>query len=465
MLFTRDLRLHDHPGLSEACRTGEVVPAFVWDPDLAAASPNRARFLAESLVDLEQALRQRGSRLLLRRGPVAEGAAQLAAEARCDRIFLTADAGTYPTARLERLNRLAAARGIGVEPFPGHAVVEPGTIAPAARSSYRVFTPYWRAWRAVEWRRPLPAPPSIPTPPDLDPGARPDPSRNLPTASDLPPGGSHAGRRSLSRFLRDELGNGRLRNDLAADATSRLSPYLRFGCVSATEVAHRVERAGGDQWFLRQLAWRDFYSQLRVELPELTRRDLRAPPDGPRVPDGELFAAWAEGRTGFPLVDAGMRQLLGEGWMHNRARMVTASFLVRRCGIPWQEGARHFLAHLVDGDPASNAGGWQWAAGTGTDPRRSRPLNPVRQAARFDPTGAYTRRYVPELAGLPTHLVHAPWLNPSRARSLRYPAPVIEVAGMGIREPIRSDPARTSSPRYVPGTPRREALEENAAPA
>jgi deoxyribodipyrimidine photo-lyase len=227
-----------------------------------------------------------------------------------------------------------------------------------------------------------------------------------------------------------------LRDDMAADATSRLSPYLRFGCLSANELAALASARPGGDALVRQLAWRDFYGSLLAHDPTIAWRDYRQPPaDVPEPPEFAPYAfeCWTKGRTGIPLVDAGMRQLLREGWMHNRARMVTASFLTRRLGVPWQEGAAHFARWLVDGDPANNSGGWQWVAGTGTDPRRSRSFSPVRQAERFDPRGAYIRRYVRELADVPTPLLFAPWRDPAVLRDTGYPSPVIEVPAPNVR--------------------------------
>jgi deoxyribodipyrimidine photo-lyase len=293
-----------------------------------------------------------------------------------------------------------------------------------------MFTPYLRAWGERPRRSLLPVPPRVVVPPDLEPGPRPEPASVSPDALDGPRGGERAGRRRLHAFLGRELsGYADGRDDLAAEATSRLSPYLRFGCLSATEVAARAAPVPGSGAFIRQLAWRDFFLQLLADDPTLAWRSLRDPVGvaPPPVAPQRALEAWREGRTGLPLVDAGMRQLRREGWMHNRARLVTASFLTRRLGIPWQEGARHFARLLTDADPANNAGNWQWAAGTGTDPRRTRTLNPVRQARRFDPAGDYVRRYVPELAGAATALVFAPWKDRALLRRAGYPMPIVDV--------------------------------------
>jgi deoxyribodipyrimidine photo-lyase len=220
------------------------------------------------------------------------------------------------------------------------------------------------------------------------------------------------------------------RDELAADGTSRLSAYLRFGCVSPLELALAARSAPGGADFCRQLAWRDFFHQVTAAFPDLARVDYR--PRGPRswADDPDALDAWRAGRTGIPIVDAGMRQLAAEGFMHNRARMITASFLTRTLGIDWRHGYRHFAELLADGDVANNAGNWQWVAGTGNNPRPGRVLSPLRQAARFDRDGGYVRRYVAELAGLDASHVHTPWRLPdARRRQLGYPAPVAGVPG------------------------------------
>jgi deoxyribodipyrimidine photo-lyase len=250
----------------------------------------------------------------------------------------------------------------------------------------------------------LPAPGRIVLPEDLDRGRLPEPGEPDvgATAPDLPRGGETAGRRRLEAWLDDGLSRyGELADVLAADATSRLSPYLHFGCVSAGEVVARAAGREGAEPFVRQLCWRDFNHQLLAARPETAHEDLRPRAAGWRD-DAEGLAAWREGRTGYPLVDAGMRQLQREGFMHNRARLVAGSFLTKHLGIDWRRGAAHFFEQLVDGDVANNTGNWQWVAGTGTDSRPNRRLSPQRPAERFDPDGAYVQRYLPEL-GTPAY--------------------------------------------------------------
>ncbi|HEU4356293.1 MAG TPA: deoxyribodipyrimidine photo-lyase [Actinomycetota bacterium] len=431
VLFTRDLRVHDHPTLTEAIRSsGEVVPLFVLDPALQLVSPNRSRLLVDGLHDLDRSLRERGGRLMLRHGDVAETTVAVARALRVDRVFVTADVSATARRRERRLAEGLATDGIELRVISGNAIVEPGDLAPVGRSAYRVFTPYHRAWVAAPRRSVLRAPPRVPVPADVVSDPLPDPRSVAVEALELPTGGERAARRRLATFLRNGASTyDVVRNDPAADGTSRLSPYLRFGFVSANEVAQRAAQVPGAAGFVRQLAWRDFFGQLLWHDPRLAWEDLREAPASalPSVPPEQALGLWKEGMTGLPLVDAGMRQLRREGWIHNRVRMVVASFLTRRLGVPWQEGAEHFARHLVDGDPANNAGGWQWVAGTGTDPRRSRSFNPVRQARRFDPGGDYVRRYVAELRGLEGSLVSAPWRHATLLQSRGYPEPVCPV--------------------------------------
>jgi deoxyribodipyrimidine photo-lyase len=232
-----------------------------------------------------------------------------------------------------------------------------------------------------------------------------------------------------------------LHDDLAADATSRLSPYLHFGCLSATELAHRVsERAGPSaQPFLRQLAWRDFYHQVLAARPQAATREYRTRNDRWRH-DQDVLHAWCTGRTGYPVVDAGMRQLAREGYLPNQARLIVASFLVKSLYQDWRLGARHFAQLLADADVANNAMNWQWIAGTGNDTRPNRVLNPLRQAERFDPQGDYVRRYLPELAELEGAAIHRPWVLPEpQRRRLDYPDPIVDLRG--VRRDGLSPPA------------------------
>jgi deoxyribodipyrimidine photo-lyase len=430
VLFTRDLRVHDNAALHEAARRARhVVPLFVLDESLLAeaGTPNRLSFLLGALGDLRDALRGRGADLVLRRGdPVAE-TVRLARETGAEAVYVGEDASAYAQRRQQRLERACAQARVSVHVEQTIALVAPAALAPQGRDHYRVFTPYWRRWRDEPAPQPLPPPRAIRLPPGVSPGRLPRlgelvTGRPSPT---LPPGGESEGRRRLEQWLEEgPAAYGRDRDALAVDGTSRLSPYLHFGCLSAAETASRAREHGdAADGFVRQLCWRDFFLQLLAANPRLPHDDLR--PSGARWnEDGEALARWRAGQTGYPIVDAAMRQLHAEGWMHNRGRLIVGSFLTRTLGVDWREGARAFSELLVDADLANNVGNWQWVAGTGANQRPNRVLNPLAQARRFDRDGSYVRRYVPELGSLPGRAVHEPWRQPTPPR--HYPPPIVD---------------------------------------
>lgn len=430
VLFTRDLRVSDNPALALACRSAErVVPLFVLHDGLGFAVPNRARFLRDCLEDLRGSLRQRGGDLMIRHGdPVAE-ALRVADETGADGLVLARDVSAYARRRLERLTEGCRERRIALRVVDSVTVVPPGALTPAGGDHFKVFTPYWRAWTSCGWREGVSAPPAVNLPPGIAAGALPGAASAAghgATAS-LPAGGEGAARRRMDSWLRTGLaGYADRHDDLPGDATSRLSADLHFGCLSPLELAVRARKAGGPgaEAYVRQLCWRDFHAQVTSAFPDLPRRDYRPRRDGWRD-DPDALQAWQAGQTGHPIVDAGLRQLAAEGFMHNRARLLTAAYLTRDLRIHWTAGARHFFDLLVDGDIANNAGNWQWVAGTGNDTRPNRRFSLQRQAQRFDPDGEYVRRYVPELANVPGGAVHAPW---TLARPpAGYPAPLGEL--------------------------------------
>jgi deoxyribodipyrimidine photo-lyase len=431
VLFTRDLRLHDHPALSAAARQSDrVVPAFVIDDALVsgrAGTPNRLSFLLDALRDLDGALTKRGARLVIRRGEVVSEAVKLARESRADAIYLSEDVSGYAQGRLRRLRRACEGERIAVRPFEGVTVVPPGELTPVDGDHYRVFTPYWNAWRAAAKRDALGAPRKLRLPSGVRQGRvpkLPDLVRGEPVEG-LPAGGERTGRERLSRWLR--AGSRRYEeraDELPANATSGLSPYLHFGNLSANEVLARVDGRADLEGFARQLCWRDFHHQVLAARPDLPYEDYRR--RGRRWRSDEpALEAWKRGRTGYPIVDAGMRQLAEQGLMHNRARLIVGSFLTKTLGIDWRAGADHFEDLLVDADLANNRGNWQWVAGTGNDTRPNRVLNPIRQARRFDPHGSYVRRFVPELSGVEGRAIHEPWkLDSGERERLDYPEPI-----------------------------------------
>ncbi|MES5820127.1 deoxyribodipyrimidine photo-lyase [Streptomyces sp. RG80] len=439
VLFTCDLRLHDHPPLRAALAGGrEVVPLFVRDRAVERAGfavPNRLAFLADCLRDLDAGLRERGGRLVVRSGELVEEVCRVAAEAEAEEVHLAADTGPYAHRREERLREALAAQGCRLRVHDAvSTVVPPGAVTPAASDHFAVFTPYFRHWSGQPLRDVVGAPRVVRVPDHVGSEELPCRKSLSGVSPGLAAGGEAEGRRRLSAWLRDGLAEyGERHDDLAGDATSRFSPHLHFGTLSPVELVHRARRAGGPgaEAFVRQLAWRDFHRQVLAARPAAAASDYRARHDRWRAGSAARadVEAWREGRTGYPVVDAAMRQLRHEGWMHNRGRLLTASFLSKTLYVDWRVGARHFLDLLVDGDVAQNQLNWQWTAGTGTDTRPNRVLNPVTQAKRYDPDGAYVRRWVPELAGLAASAVHDPWkLKGLDRAAVDYPDPIVDLA-------------------------------------
>jgi len=405
VLLTRDLRVHDNPALHAAVTSADrVVPLFVVDDGIRRTTfnrPNRARFLAQALADLREALRRRGGDLVIRSGDVVAETARLADELDAAEVHVAADYSRYAQNRERRLHEALGRRPL--RRHHSHVVVPPRELTPAGNDHFAVFSAYHRRWAATSIRAVLPAPDRIDLPDDLATGRLPEQSDICPgeTSDDVVEGGETAARTRAKDWydgpVADYGGEEDGHNDLATDGTSRLSSYLHFGCISAVELVQRADRRkSGVDAFLRQLAWRDFYHQVLAARPGIRDTDYRTRDD--RWHDDEqALDAWKRGRTGYPLVDAGMRQLAEQGWMHNRARLVTASFLTKHLYLDWRVGAQHFFDLLADGDIANNSMNWQWVAGTGTDTRPHRVLNPTLQAKKYDANGAYARRWVPEL--------------------------------------------------------------------
>jgi deoxyribodipyrimidine photo-lyase len=432
VVFTRDLRVRDNPALAAAVRDADaVVPLFVLDDRILGsrfAAANRLAFLTESLTDLDARLRERDAALVVRRGDWVDEVATIVDATGAQAVHVAADVSGYAQRRLEALRERLASAGAEVVAHPGVTVVPPGAVAPAGSDHYRVFTPYHRRWLAAPWRPVQHAPRHVPLVDDVEPGDVPrltagdgvagSPRRHA--------GGETEGRKLLAAWAKLALAGYEDRHDdLAGDATSHVSAHLHFGTLSPLEVATRLRDRPGAGPFLRQLCWRDFFHQLLAARPEAAWHDLR-PVGGDWQEDRAALAAWRDGRTGYPVVDAAMRQLRREGFVHNRARLVAASFLTKDLGIDWRAGARHFLDWLVDGDVANNNLNWQWVAGTGTDTNPHRIFNPTRQGERFDANGDYVRRYVPELAGLPGGSVHDP--GPLERAAVGYPEPIVDHA-------------------------------------
>ena len=412
MWFRRDLRLRDNPALRAAATSGPVLGLFVLDPGLwANAGRARRAWLAANLRALDEST---GGRLCVRRGTAASVVATMAGEIGADEVHVSNDLTPYARTR-DRAVVAALPEGVaGVATGTPYAV-PPGTVRNGSGEPYKVFTPFSRAWRAQGWDDPVQAPRNLEW---LDAECDEQATAMLDEAlTDAPEGMPHPGEeaawRRLRAFLDKDLDDyADLRNDPGADRTSRLSPYLKLGLLHPRQVLAQTaeSRATGARTFETEIAWRDFYADVLHHNPRSAWQDLRPVPGLTYDDHDDAITAWKSGTTGFPIVDAGMRQLVAEGWMHNRVRMITASFLTKDLHVWWPVGARHFLDHLVDGDIASNNHGWQWVAGTGTDASPYfRVFNPITQGLKFDPRGDYVRRWVPELAHLSGKAAHEPW--------------------------------------------------------
>jgi deoxyribodipyrimidine photo-lyase len=393
MWFRRDLRLHDNPALLDAVAAGggNVVGLFVLDPLLwdQAGGPRRAH-LAGSLRSLSESL---GGRLVVRRGDPAEVLPALASEVDAASVHISADYGPYGRRRDEAVE---AALGCPLVSTGSPYAVAPGRVLTQQGSSYRVFTPYFRAWLEHGWRQPVDAPTSV----EWVRVA----GDELP-ASDVA-GGEGAAREQWEAYLGEVAEYGEVRDRPDLDATSRMSVPLKYGEIHPRTMLADLARlrSAGAEGYRRELAWREFCADLLAGHPDAAWKPLRPEFDKMEYDEpGDAFDAWCRGTTGYPIVDAGMRQLAETGFMHNRVRMVVASFLVKDLHVHWKFGARWFMRNLVDGDLASNSLNWQWVAGCGADASPYfRVFNPSTQAKKFDPDGVYQRRWIPEL-GTPAY--------------------------------------------------------------
>ena len=442
----RDLRLSDNQALAEALRQANtVIPVFILDPGLLSSEfvgPARLAFLFDGLRALETSLLERGSRLILREGDPFAVLSTLCNENQVEGIFAEEDYSPYAIQRDEKI-----ALNLPLQLVNGVTVYHPEMLRKANGEPYTVFTPFSRLWRSLPAvASPLAAPDRLPTVPELQSLEIPtQPSH--PSESTFRAGEQEAQKRlsSFTDFQIFEYANTRNRMDL--EGTSQLSPYLRLGMLSARQAAWAARQASdsavtttareGVETWLNELIWREFYAAILYHFPFVRGTAFKeALRQIPWVNDPAALNAWKAGLTGYPVVDAAMRQLKATGWMHNRARMITASFLTKDLLIDWREGERFFMQQLLDGDPASNNGGWQWTAGTGTDAAPYfRVFNPVLQGQKFDPKGNYVRRWVPELAQVPIKFLQSPWEMPLELQKQvgclvgrDYPAPIVDHA-------------------------------------
>jgi deoxyribodipyrimidine photo-lyase len=442
----RDLRLHDNPALAEAAAGhASVVPLFVVDPRLVQgrfASANRTWFLRETLEALARESAAAGTRLVIRVGDPLEVVPAIAAEAAANDVYVARDYAPFGRARDRAVAGRLDRAGVRLHRRPGVLVHEPESITNGSGEAYRVYSPFRRAWERLD-RRALAAAPERMGGHGLDPGGVPSMAElgfpDGPTAdiARIPEPGEAAARARLERWMDGPVERyADTRDRLDLDGTSRLSQDLHFGLLSPLEVIERsVGPGAGRRTFVNELIWREFYAHVLFHLPEIRHASFRPEFDGvPREPGPETVERWEDGRTGYPVVDAAMRQLATTGWMHNRARMIVASFLTKHLLLDRRIGEAHFQRHLTDGDVASNNGGWQWAASTGTDPQPYfRIFNPILQGRRFDPDGAFVRQHVPELARVPAARIHAPWEMTAAEQDeagcrigVDYPEPIVD---------------------------------------
>ncbi len=451
--FRQDLRLADNPALNAAVARGAVVPVFIWSPgEEAPWSPGGAGrvWLHESLAALDGSLRAKGSRFILRDGPAEETLFALARETGATAIFWNRQYEPAAIARDQRIKASLVAAGIHAESFKANLVFEPWEVLTGEDKPYRVFTPFWNACqKKPEPAAPLDEPESIPAPSKWPESLALDAIELLPKISwdkgirEAWTPGEAAALDRLDAFVAESMTDYESRRDTPAkETTSLLSPYLHFGEISSRTIWHACRGAAGGRGraalpYLRQIIWREFAYHVLYHFPHTTDAPMRAEFEHfPWSSDATLLRAWQRGLTGYPIVDAGMRQLWCTGWMHNRVRMIVASFLVKDLHLHWIEGARWFWDTLVDADLANNSFGWQWAAGCGADAAPYfRIFNPVLQGEKFDALGDYVRRWVPELAAMPAKWIHRPWEAPAeilRGAGVQlgenYPRPIVDHA-------------------------------------
>ncbi len=430
MWFRRDLRAGDNPALLAACaEAGDagVLPLFVLDPALwRPAGPSRRGYLVASLHELAEALE---GHLTIREGDPVTRLVEVAEEISARTVHVAADFGPYGARRDTAVEKALAERGIELRRLGSPYAVAPGRIIKADGTPYHVFTPFSRAWLEHGWRAPVDSPRGATW---LSLEGSPLPEIDLPEGLSLPRAGEVAALERWRQFLGDRLAGYDEARDLpGVHGTSGMSVHLKWGEVHPRTLLADLASVGSKDAasYRTELAWREFYADVLWHRPQSAREYLR--PELARMEydePGTAFTAWQQGRTGYPIVDAGMRQLRAIGWMHNRVRMIVASFLVKDMHIEWQHGARHFMHWLVDGDLASNQHGWQWVAGSGTDAAPYfRVFNPTTQSKKFDPEGAYVRRGVDELRGVDQRYLHEPHTDPAGPPP-GYPAPMLDHA-------------------------------------
>lgn len=426
MWFRRDLRLADNPALAAAAADGrEVVPLFVVDPAFDRAGAARRAYMHAALDSLDESMQRA---LVYRHGEPVDIVSRFAAEVGAAAVYVAKDFGPYGRRRDAAVAERLRADGRTLLGVGSPYAVDPGSVLKGDGTPYAVFTPFSKVWRSTGWAAPSPAPQvswhGAPAVPCDGPPALPE------LSFALPPIGEAAGLERWQRFRDASLDDyDDQRNLPGLDATSRLSADLRWGVVHPRQLLAELGDSKSHTVFGSELGWREFYADVLHHRPSTAWENLNPKMETMPVDTDERarvrFAAWCAGTTGYPIVDAGMRELAETGWMHNRVRMIVASFLVKDLHLPWQWGAQWFMQHLIDGDLASNNHGWQWTAGTGTDAAPYfRIFNPTAQSERFDPQGDYIRKWVRELASVSSAVIHQPGL----LRPDGYPAPIVDHA-------------------------------------
>jgi deoxyribodipyrimidine photo-lyase len=425
----RDQRLEDNLTLQKALTNPPILPVFILDPVLLKGAPERRlNFLFQNLHHLDRDLRSRGSQLIVRQGKPEAVLESLLRESGADRIYAEEDFTPYA-----RLRSVLVGSYLPLKLVQGQLGIHPLAALKSTGTPYQVFTPFKKNWLA---HRPtlnlIPAPERVATITGIQ-------SEMSPQGQDsaLFPSGEKAARQRFQFFLKHKIASYHLTRDrMDLDGTSVLSPYFHFGVLGLRSALHQAldlvdqgidsKGNGGSETWLNELIWREFYIHILYHFPRVRTQNFKSAYDRLSwLNRTDQFQAWKDGRTGYPVVDAAMRQMNETGWMHNRARMITASFLVKDLLIDWRWGESWFRENLLDGDLAANNGGWQWAASTGTDAvPYFRIFNPILQSRKFDPDGEYIRTWVPELAHLGSDVIHAPWEKGLTVE--RYPDPIVD---------------------------------------
>ena len=441
--FRRDLRVGDHPALNAAIEAGnEVVPVYILDPKVIKdTGSKRLAYLAQSLRELDKSL---GNKLQVITGDEIKILKDLQKKYDAGSVHISAEYEPTGAARDAKVE----AAGIELTRTGSPYAVAPGRVRkPSDDTPYKVYTPFYRAWLAHGWRAPAPTPKIIPTV-DADPANRDFPDWKMPADVIATSAGEHAALERFKVFQRNGLANYDVARNLASiDGTSKMSAHLTYGEIHPRTLLAQLGESKAHEVYRKEIAWREFYADVLFH-NQHTETDYYAPQFANMRYDkpAEQFKAWCDGKTGYPFVDAAMRQLLKEGWMHNRTRMVVASFLVKDLHLEWQLGERFFREHLIDYDVASNAHGWQWTAGCGTDASPYyRVFNPIEQGKRFDEDGDYVRRYVPELSHISGVAVQEPWEQADGYKN-NYPKRIVDHAAERIESLARLDEIKASKP-------------------